>query len=155
MGRILDVIEQFLQEDDWPYSPVDNRTVYKTGFEGKNGQFTCYAQEREEQQQIVFYSIFPVRVPENKLMEMAEFITRANYGMIIGNFELDFSDGEIRYKTSVDVEDVDLADPLVRHLIYANVLTMDKYFPGLMRVLYAGIAPADAVEEVESSGETE
>jgi hypothetical protein len=26
---------------------------------------------------------------------------------------------------------------------------MDKYFPGIMRVLYAGIAPADAVEEVE------
>jgi hypothetical protein len=26
----------------------------------------------------------------------AEFITRANYGLIIGNFELDFEDGEIR-----------------------------------------------------------
>ena len=26
---------------------------------------------------------------------------------------------------------------LMRNLIYANVLTMDKYFPGLMRVLYA------------------
>lgn len=150
MGRILDAVRQFLEEDDWPSSMLEGRLVMKTGFEGKNGQYTCYAQERAEQQQFVFYSIFPVRVPENKLADLSEFITRANYGMIIGNFELDYTDGEIRYKTSVDVEDVEAVAPLVRHTIYANVLTMDKYFPGLMRVLYAGISPADAVREVEN-----
>ena len=150
MGRILDAVRQFLEEDDWPSSMLEGRLVMKTGFEGKNGQYTCYAQERAEQQQFVFYSIFPVRVPENKLADLSEFITRANYGMIIGNFELDYGDGEIRYKTSVDVEDVAAVEPLVRHTIYANVLTMDKYFPGLMRVLYAGISPADAVREVEN-----
>lgn len=149
MGRIMDIVGHFLEEDDWPVSQVEGRSVYKTGFEGKNGQFTCYAQERTEQQQFVFYSIFPVRTPENKLPEVAEFVTRANYGMIIGNFELDYADGEIRYKTSVDIEDVELTEPLVRHMVYANVLTMDKYFPGMMRVLYAGIAPADAIDEIE------
>lgn len=151
MGRILDVVERFLESDDWPVSRVEGRTVIKTGFEGKNGQFTCYAQERNEQEQFVFYSIFPVRTPENKTHEVAEFVTRANYGMIIGNFELDYSDGEIRYKTSVDVEDSDVSEPLVRHMMYANVLTMDKYFPGLMRVLYAGIDPTSAIEEVEGA----
>lgn len=153
MGRILNVVEQFLRADDWPYSQVEGRTVLKTGFEGKNGQFTCYAQEREEQEQFVFYSIYPVRAPDNKLAQVAEFITRANYGMIIGNFELDYADGEIRYKTSVDVEGVELSEPLVRHMVYANVLTMDKYFPGLMRVLYAGIDPVVAIEEVEGASE--
>lgn len=153
MGRILDVVGKFLSEDDWPFSLMEGRTVYKTGFEGKNGQFTCYAQERPEQDQFVFYSIFPVRAPEEHMGEVAEFITRANYGMIIGNFELDYTDGEIRYKTSLDVEEMNEIEPLLRHLIYANVLTMDKYFPGLMRVIYAGINPADAVEEVENGGE--
>ena len=149
MGRIIEGIEQFLKQDNWPYSIVTGKPVYKTGFEGKNGQYTCFAQEREEQQQFVFYTVFPVHVPENKLQAVSEFITRANYGMIIGNFELDFADGEIRYKTSVDVEDIEFSEALIRHLIYANVLTMDKYFSGLMRVLYAGIPAADAIEEVE------
>ncbi len=153
MGRILETVERFLKSDDWPVSPVEGRTVIKTGFEGKNGQFTCYAQERKEQEQFVFYSIFPVRTPDDKMGEVAEFITRANYGMIIGNFELDYGDGEIRYKTSVDVEDIEMSEPLVRHLVYANVLTMDKYFPGLMRVLYAGINPVNAIEEVEGAEE--
>ncbi len=153
MGRILETVERFLKSDDWPVSPVEGRTVIKTGFEGKNGQFTCYAQERNEQEQFVFYSIFPVRTPDDKMNEVAEFITRANYGMIIGNFELDYGDGEIRYKTSVDVEDMEIREPLVRHLVYANVLTMDKYFPGLMRVLYAGIDPVNAIAEVEGAEE--
>lgn len=149
MGRILDAIAEFLREDDWPHSLVEGRTVYKSGFEGQNGQFTCYAQEREEQEQFVFYSVYPVRAPDSMLPQVAEFITRANYGMIIGNFELDYTDGEIRYKTSIDLEDTQLGKDLVRHAIYANVLTMDKYFPGLMRVIYAGIDPASAIEEVE------
>lgn len=153
MGRILEAVRRFLEEDDWPISQVEGRSVYKTGFEGKNGQFTCYAQERTEQDQFVFYSVFPVRAPDSKQADVAEFLTRANYGMIIGNFELDYADGEIRYKTSVDVEELDVIDPLIRHMIYANVLTMDKYFPGLMRVLYAGIAPMDAIEEVEGAEE--
>ena len=151
MGRILTAIEDFLVEDDWPYNLVEGRTAYKTGFEGKNGQFTCYAQEREEQEQFVFYSIYPVRAPESMLNMVAEFTTRANYGMIVGNFELDYTDGEIRYKTSIDLEGVRSVKALVRHAIYANVLTMDKYFPGLMRVLYAGIEPAAAIEEVEGA----
>jgi hypothetical protein len=151
MGRILEAVERFLKADDWPYNLLEGRSIYKTGFEGKNGQFTCYAQERDEQQQFVFYSVFPVRAPENQLADVAEFINRANYGMIIGNFEMDYSDGEIRYKTSVDIEDVDLSEPLLRHMIYANVLTMDKYFPGLMRVLYGGISPVAAIEEVEAA----
>jgi len=35
-----------------------------------------------------------------------EFLTRANYGLNIGNFEMDFQDGEIRFKTAIDVEEV-------------------------------------------------
>ena len=80
---------------------------------------------------------------------VAEFITRANFGMIIGNFEFDYSDGEIRYKTSVDLEGVEVQSNLLRNLVYANVLTMDKYFTGLMRVMYGGITPDEAIREIE------
>ena len=149
MGRILDIAMQFFTEDGWPYHQVEERSILKTGFEGKNGQFTCYAQERSEQEQFVFYSVFPVHVPHEQLMAAGEFVNRANYGMIIGNFELDYSDGEVRYKTSVDVEGAPMEEEMLRHLIYANVLTLDKYFSGFMRLIYAGIAAEDAIREVE------
>ena len=103
-----------------------------------------------EQQQFVFYSICPVNAPENKRLAVAEFITRANSGMIIGHFELDFTEGQIRYKTSIDVEDDSLCSALIKRLVYANVMMMDAYLPGIMSVIYGEVTPLDAIAQIES-----
>ncbi|WP_199784763.1 hypothetical protein [Nostoc sp. 'Lobaria pulmonaria (5183) cyanobiont'] len=47
--------------------------------------------------------------------------------MIIGNFELDFTDGEISCKTSIDVEGDRLSFTLIQRVVYANVTMMDEY----------------------------
>ncbi len=44
----------------------------------------------------------------------------ANSDMIIGNFELDFHHGEIRYKRSIDVEGDRLSFACINNLVYAN-----------------------------------
>lgn len=81
---------------------------------------------------------------------MAEFLTRANYGLMIGNFEMDFNDGEIRYKTSIDVEGDNLSSALLKQLVYANVMTMDQYLPGIIAVIDGNISPVDANAKIEA-----
>jgi hypothetical protein len=149
MGRILETVSRFFEQDEWPFTQLEDALILKTGFNGDNGQFTCFAQEREQQQQFVFYAVAPVKAPENSRLAVAEFLTRANYGLIVGNFELDFSDGEVRYKTSVDVENAEITEAVVKNLVYANVLTMDRYITGIMRVVYGGATPAEAIQEIE------
>jgi hypothetical protein len=149
MGRILETVQRFFEQDAWPFTPLEDGLILKTGFNGDNGQFTCFAQEREKQQQFVFYAVGPVKVPEKDRLAVAEFLTRANYGLIIGNFELDFSDGEVRYKASLDVENAELSEALVKNLVYAAVLTMDRYITGIMRVMYGGATPVEAIQEIE------
>jgi len=95
------------------------------------------------------YSICPIRAPEDKRPAVAEFLTRANYGLLIGNFEMDFEDGEIRYKTSIDVEGDRLSPALLRQLTYANVVTMDRYLPGIMSVIYGNVTPVEAIAQIE------
>lgn len=80
---------------------------------------------------------------------MAEFLTRANYGMLIGNFEMDFTDGEIRYKTSIDVEGDRLTSPLMQQIVYANVRTMDRYLPGIRKVIETDLTPAEIIASIE------
>lgn len=147
--QIFNTLVEFFEEDEWDFQWVEGMSVLSMGFSGKNGKWTCYAQARETQQQLVFYSVLPVNVPEASRMKMAEFLTRANYGMIIGNFELDFADGEVRYKTSVDVEGSELAMPLIRQMVYANIIITDRYFPGIMQVIYSNILPEDALRQIE------
>jgi hypothetical protein len=149
-GQIFAEMVNFFQQDEWPFNPVEGQPVLQTAFEGKNGKWACFARAREQQQQMVFYSICPVNVPENKLMAVAEFLTRANSGMILGNFELDFTDGEIRYKTSIDVEGDRVSFALIKRLVYANVTMMDQYWPGIMSVVYGEVEATEAIAQIES-----
>ncbi len=119
-------------------------------FQGENGQWMCLVKVREEQEQLIFYSISPVKVAENKRLVMAEFLSRANFGLSIGNFELNFADGQIRYKTSIAAKGNGVNSALIGQLIFANLLTMDEYLPGIMSIIYTELSAVEAIAQIES-----
>ncbi len=129
--------------------------VLRVYYQGHHGRLVCFAQAKEAENQFVFYSYSPERVPEDRRLPMAEFITRANYGLVLGNFEMDFADGELRFKTSIDVEGTQLTPELVKPIIYANVLTMDEYLPGILAVIQSGTSPAEALDLVLARADAE
>jgi hypothetical protein len=145
MSELFDVVQAFFTEDEWSFSQLEGRPTLQLVFQGENGRWTCYAQVREAQAQFVFYSILPPTVPPAKRAEVAEFLTRANYGLVIGNFEMNLDDGEVRYKTSLDVEGDRLSPALIRQVVYSNIFVTDRYLPGLMSVIYGSQSPADAI----------
>jgi len=146
---ILAEMVNFFKQDDWSFYQIKGQPVLQMGFQGKNGQWTCYARARENEQQFVFYSICPVTVPKAKRRALAEFIARANYGMVIGNFELDFAEGEIAYKTSIDVEGSTLTFPQMKRLVDTNVAMMDHYLPGIKSVIQGDASPEEAIAKIE------
>ena len=81
---------------------------------------------------------------------VGEYLTRANWGMAIGNWEMDPTTGEVRYKTSIDVGDDDeLTIGLVKGLVYTNMRMVERYLPGLLDVAAGTLAPAAAVQRAE------
>lgn len=149
MPQLFETMVNFFTTDEWPFVRFDNRPALRLGFTGDNGNWLCYADAREETGYFLFFSVCPVNVPPAKRTAMAEFICRANYGLPIGNFEMDVDDGEVRFKTGIDTEDTQLTDPIIRNLVYANVLAMDRYLPGIMNVIYSEMSPAEAIERIE------
>ena len=150
MGEIIDALRVYYEQDDWPFVQLENQPILKTAFQGSNGQWTCYAQERESSHMLVFHSILPFRVPEERRLAVAEYITRANYGLFLGNFEMDFTDGELRFKTSLDLEDSHPGQAQIRNTVLSNLAFVDRYLPGLMQVLNAQLSPEAAYEECEA-----
>ncbi len=149
MGRIYDALVRYFHEDHWAFTPVEGRTAVVATAKGDHGAYTCYAQAREDYDQFVFYAFYAVKAPASKRTMAMEYITRANYGLVIGNFEIDMSDGEVRYKTSVDVEGEPISSGMIRLLIAANLSTADRYLPGYLLVLYGNRTAADAIREIE------
>lgn len=147
--RGFETVGQFLEEDEWYPQRLDDQYVYRVGFSGTNGQLQCYARVYVDIEQFVFYVYAPIKAPQTARQQAAEFLTRANYGMRIGNFEMDYADGEVRYKSSVDFEHATLSGELVRNAIYPAVRMMDDYLPGLLSVIYGGKTPEEAIAEIE------
>ncbi|MEH2275721.1 MAG: YbjN domain-containing protein [Nostoc sp.] len=149
MGKIFKTIQHFFQEEGWSMLPVEDKTALGTKLSGENGQWTCLALAKEDEDLFIFYSIYPLTVPLEKRTTVAEFLTRVNYGMLIGNFELDFEDGEVRYKTSINVREDRLSFVLAKHVIYTNIAMMDRYFPSLMQVIQGEDSPIEVVFTIE------
>ncbi|MBS1260941.1 MAG: hypothetical protein MAG453_00258 [Calditrichaeota bacterium] len=153
-GELYAQVRSFLSEDGWNPQPIPGTNVIETGFQGDNGAMFCRAHMLEEKRQVVFYSILPNKTPETRRVETMEFITRANYALGVGNFELDLDDGEVRFKTSIDVEGGTLSPTMLETLVYLNVLTMDRYLPGLNAVMFADTDPRAALREVKDELES-
>ncbi len=82
---------------------------------------------------------------------MAESLTRINYGLILGNFEMDYADGEVRFKTSMDVEDSELTPELIKPVVFANLGMMDRYWPTLTALVEGRLEPQAALALVEQA----
>jgi hypothetical protein len=147
--RAFATVTTFLQEDGWHPQQLDDKSILRVYFTGDNGDVRCYAQVRVDLEQFLFYVIAPIKAPEEVRIAVAEYITRANFGLRIGNFELDLSDGEVRYKSSLDFEGQTLTPVLIKNAIYPAVHTMDFYMPGLLAVMYGNKTPEEAIDGVE------
>jgi hypothetical protein len=118
--------ESGLEVDEYPEHGA-------VGFEhlGRNGDWEVFCRSRDPVSQVAVYSILSVAVPADRRARVAELLTRANYGLIIGNFELDLDDGELRFKTSIDFAGDRLSGALLAMLIEHNLDAFDRYLPAI------------------------
>ena len=101
---------------------------------------------REEERKFSYYLKAPTMVPEALRSDAALYLSRVNYGLVIGNFELDLSDGEVRFKCASHVPGSELSTEMVKYAVASAVSMMDRFFPGLMAVLYGGKDPKAAYD---------
>jgi hypothetical protein len=149
-ASIFEIVVNFFKENNWSFLQHETEPILQMGYQGENGDWTCMVRTRENPSQIVFYSVCPVNIPLKKRLAISEFLTKVNFGLIIGNFEMDLQGGEVRYKTyGINGENNPLNSELIGQLIFVNVMTMDKYLPALMSVLYANVPIDQAIQQLE------
>jgi hypothetical protein len=144
-GVILATATAMLDADNLPFTRLAGTAVLTTDWIGDNGIWTCFVHARERDAQLLIYSVMAETVPAERRPAVAEFLTRVNYFMAIGNFEMDYDDGEVRYKTSVDVQGDHLSAAMARQLFTLNVATMDLFLPGIEAVIRGDGSPAEVL----------
>lgn len=155
MGRLTDGITDFLAADgqEFGLQTEPDYTLVRfiaEGRESKQLHTTVICREKAEIISIYTRFGYDADVPEPRRAAVSEYVARANYGLVIGNFEFDLDSGHVRYKTSVDLEGASVLPVVFKNLIYSNLTTADRYYPGLMKLIWSeDVSALEAIDMVE------
>jgi hypothetical protein len=117
----------------------------------RNGRFAfdLLFLAEEEAREVCCGAVFTTRVPESRRMAVVEALARANWGLSVGNFEMDFSDGEVRFRTGVALSDGELTPGMVEAMLQTVLGTSEFYHDAVMRVAFGEVEPGVAIGEAE------
>ena len=152
---MVEVVKKFLdggfEGDKWNYE-VHQEIAFIGGIGGLEGKITdlrFYIIVGDET--VTCYHTAPIKAPLEQRAAISEFITRANYGLTNGNFEMDFSDGELRYKTTISQHDLLRNDAAafrsMRVLMMLGPSMWQRYGDNLAALLF-GYTDNKSVEEL-------
>lgn len=143
------IVERVITEAGWKFSREDDGQGiidYLLQMDESSLIEAFLMRLSEPFQRLVLYVLFRPKAKKEHRQELCEFVARANYGMGDGNFEMDFDDGSVRFRISLDFTGVPLAASLVRNLLVDALNTIELYQRALGRVI-AGKAKAKAAVE--------
>ena len=96
------------------------------------------------------YTTLPLTADKDHRLAMAEYLTRVNWTLRNGNFELNMDDGEIRYKSYVHVGQGQPDMAAARLATMLPFLMIDRYGDGIIDVLFGFKTPREAFESIGS-----
>lgn len=143
----INIIKDFLNSQEWQFTQVEGKNILLFGISGKNGNFQCIADLIEEDdKKFIFFSVCGANTPLDKRPLMLNLLNILNYKLFFGNFEMDVEDGEIRYRTSISLNNFELNPNFIEELIMTNIITMDKNLPSIVGLMFGDITVEKALE---------
>ena len=135
-------VEQFLRDIGWPADKKedDAKVIYRVSLNDRPYDLVYLIKKKEEQ--LIVLTTLTEKIAESQRGAVNEYLTRVNFDdLLVGNFQMDLSDGEIHFRVSIDVEHSVISPDIVKQLtlVYA-IPTTDKYLPGIKKNI-SGSAP--------------
>ena len=125
---IIDYLKLYFGSKHWHYTHYkprisDAQQSHYLSLRMRNRKIDCgyLFRVQEKERLLAVYGILPFLIPESHQSAAMLLMTQINYDMIVGNLEMDVSDGEIRYKNALDVEVLGLDDDIIEHLLQSVV----------------------------------
>lgn len=146
MSDSFSAIIEFLESREYRFTSTPEEDRVNLTLAGKHADYRVTMRVTHGGDFFQIYIHYPFRVREmERRVTVAELICRANYGMLVGGFEIDMEDGEIRFHVAHLIQGLPLSADVVERLLFTAISSLDRYFPAYMQHLHAGLTPGDAV----------
>ncbi len=144
-------IIEMLTNRGWQLFPEQKEGLYSTSCEGEHGTYKVYLNVINlDKDLLITYSYIPVKSPKNKIEKMALLLNKINRNLYYGNFEMDYSNGEITFRNGIHFLGDKFTEYMALNTISPCAFTVDKYFPAIKALIDTEISPEEALKSVES-----
>ena len=148
MSELLAIVTGVLDGRDWIWHRFDEDSIFSWVRTAK-ATYELFISADDPRNILGIYLIFPTHSPRSRCAAVAELCARASWDMSLGTIEVDFADGDVRFRVGIDVEDSRLSAAMVSGAISTGTLALDRWHDALVRVMVAGEDPAAAFETAQ------
>jgi hypothetical protein len=143
---LASTVRAMLDSRKYKYQPIDDRSL-TLSFQNERGSYGLFFTTNDESDFVGLTATYGSKIPDDRLVPISEALSRINHRLWLGNFELDFSNGQLRFRVGIDVEDGRLSETMVSNLLSATLNSMERYHVALMRIAFGEVEPAVALAE--------
>lgn len=148
MAEAIDVVVDYFKQQEWNHDLDAEHQRLRSEFETELGDISLFVSAEQERKLCFVVSILPVRCPAGRRHHCAEVLSRLNYGMLLGCFEMDFDSGRIHFKTSAPFGESGLDPETVGSLVGCNLSMMKQCMEGILSVAFGQVSPLKAAERI-------
>lgn len=149
LSHAYKVLEDWLQHGDW--KPVSLETnLYLINHQSEFSIFPVYCKFSSDDYLLNFSGKYSYPVPDEKISTVLEYINHINYGVSLGNLELEDSTNEVCFRTSLLLYKIELTGQLINNLFHNCIRSMDRYMPGVCLIVERNLGVKEAYETVIS-----
>lgn len=143
-------VESYFTKNEWQYDKRDEDTVaasFSLNSKIKNIRVLFSVSEHD----FIIRGISPIGPGKEEMAAAAEYLTRANYGLVLGKFELDYDRGIVAYalnqrfygRASINEKVIDSSLDMV-------IAMFERYGEGLVNVVMGHADPKEEIEKAEA-----
>lgn len=153
MEETIETVEKWAAEI-WKEQPVfkpdsdGGSGTLKFKYAGKCGDLDGYLETGHSGDTIVLHLYAPGALPERKLAPAMDAVAAINQGMSVGNVEIvRRKENWFRFRAGMNVEGGKLSTAMLDNLLDIAVATIEQYYPAMLSICFAGMAPKRAIAE--------
>jgi hypothetical protein len=154
MNTLMEVVKYVCDQNDIHVKQLSDRIGFKFMLSGKNIMFVGGIEIDEKYGAVSVTTHVPLMVPKNIMAKIVELVVRINEATCVGNLELHIETGTICYKTSIIFGKAPAHHEIIEHLLFANWILADRWFPLIAEVLFGNTSPQKAFEAFLDSEDT-
>lgn len=146
---IAKAIEAYLKKKDWAFTYDAAQGIFsvEAELECKLGAALVIYQTKEDGF-LCYTSLAEAAAPQMRAV-VGEYLHRANYGLPNGNFEFDYDEGAIHYKTYFDCTQAPPTEQQLEESMAIGLTVVDYYGDGLYELLQGESQAKQLIDALE------